>query len=91
MNIFYYSSYRDPRPLANQEEMAERKYIMCNKESDITIGIKDQFGVRGHTFSQGLDLKEAGKKTFFSVMSQPGANINQVNLSRYDFVCTTNL
>jgi len=51
MNVFYYSSYRDPRPLANQEEMAERKYIMCNKESDITIGIKDQLGVRGHTFS----------------------------------------
>ena len=32
------------KPLANSDEMVFRKYLLCNKDSDVVVGIMDVQG-----------------------------------------------
>jgi len=69
MQIFYKSNFREPRVLTNQDEMRQRKFVMCNKDCDIAIGIKNQVAanVNTYSFSQQLNLTKVGESTAVSV------------------------
>ena len=47
------------KPLANSDEMVFRKYLLCNKDSDVVVGIMDVQGQARPTysFSPPLDIK----------------------------------
>jgi len=51
MQIYYKSNFREPRVLTNQDEMRQRKFVMCNKDCDIAIGIKNQVAANVNTYS----------------------------------------
>ena len=41
MQVYYKANFRDPRVLTNPDEMKQRKFVICNKDSDIAIGIQN--------------------------------------------------
>ena len=56
-------NFRQMKPLANSDELSFRKYLLCNKDSDVLVGIMDVTGQARPTysFSPPLDIKQAGK------------------------------
>lgn len=79
------------KPLANSDEMVFRKYLLCNKDSDVVVGIMDVQGQARPTysFSPPLDIKQAGKQINFKVVTQ--GSPDDAADTRYDFVCTPTL
>lgn len=79
------------KPLANSDELTFRKYLLCNKDSDVVVGIMDQAGQARPTYSYSpaLDIKQAGKQINFKILTQ-GSNEYETD-TRYDFVCTPSL
>lgn len=84
-------NFRQMKPLANSDEMVFRKYLLCNKDSDVVVGIMDVQGQARPTysFSPPLDIKQAGKQINFKVVTQ-GSPEDESD-TRYDFVCTPTL
>lgn len=42
MQIYYKGgNFRQMKPLANSDELTFRKYLLCNKDSDVVVGIMD--------------------------------------------------
>ena len=64
--------FRDKRPCAGQDQLANNKFIMCNKDVDIVVGIKDQ--EQRFTYSKVLEVKEGGTPNPFDIVTQPVAN-----------------
>lgn len=76
MQIYYKGGLSQARRLlANSSELQARRYILCNKDTDIVVGIKDnQTAQRATSFSQNLDLSEPGKQTHFVIKNNPPPN-----------------